>query len=155
MRIGFLTRRIFVAGFFAALPLAQAAAQEVVVVPTRVIYPGETVSLDALQEMMLQRPPRDATAIARAPADLEGKVARRTLLPGRLVPLSSIRDPYLVEQGSTVTAVFAEGALTISILAVPLQPGAAGDLIKLRNVDSGAVFTGIVMQDGTVKVGAS
>jgi len=155
MRIGFLTRRIFVAGFLAALPLAQAAAQEVVVVPTRVIYPGETVSQDALQEMMLQRPPRGATAIARSPADLEGKVARRTLLPGRLVPLSSIRDPYLVEQGSTVTAVFAEGALTISILSVPLQPGAAGDLIKLRNVDSGAVFTGIVMQDGTVKVGAS
>ena len=124
-------------------------------VPTRVIYPGETVSAEALQEMMLRQPPRGAASIARTPGDLEDKVARRTLLPGRLIPLSYVREPYLVEQGSTVTAVFTDGPLTISVLAVPLQPGAAGDFIKVRNVDSGAVFTGIVMQDGTVKVGAS
>jgi len=125
------------------------------VVPARVIYPGEAISADALQEMILRQPPRGAASIARAAADLEGKVARRTLLPGRLIPLSYVRPPYLVEQGSTVTAVLTSGALTISVLAVPLQPGAAGDLIKMRNIDSGAIFTGIVMQDGTVRVGAS
>ncbi|WEX08308.1 flagellar basal body P-ring formation chaperone FlgA [Chelativorans sp. AA-79] len=151
------TRRILMAGLVAALPwlAVPASAQEIVVVPVRVIYPGETIAAEALQEMMLRRPPRGNPAIARSPADVEGKVARRTLLPGRLLPLSSVRDAYLVEQGSTVTAVFADGPLTISILAVPLQAGAAGDLIKMRNIDSGAVFTGTVMRDGTVRVGAS
>ena len=38
---------------------------------------------------------------------------------------------------------------------VPLQPGSAGDLVKVRNLDSGAVFTGTVMADGTIRVGAS
>ncbi|MCT7377576.1 flagellar basal body P-ring formation chaperone FlgA [Chelativorans salis] len=157
MRGGFLQRRVWLAGLIAALPLlsAPAASQETVVVPVRVIYPGETVSADMLDEVLLRRPQRGMATIARLPEDLDGKVARRTLLPGRLVPISSVREPYLVEQGAAVTVVFTEGALTISLLAVPLQSGAAGDLIKLRNMDSGAVITGIVMGDGTVRVGAS
>ncbi|WP_163267299.1 flagellar basal body P-ring formation chaperone FlgA [Chelativorans alearense] len=157
MRGGFLKRRVWLAGLLAALPLlsAPAAAQETVVVPVRVIYPGETVSADVLDEVLLRHPRSGMAAIARLPEDLDGKVARRTLLPGRLVPLSSVREPYLVEKGAAVTVVFSEGALTISLLAVSLQSGAAGDLVKLRNADSGAVITGIVMGDGTVRVGAS
>jgi flagella basal body P-ring formation protein FlgA len=38
---------------------------------------------------------------------------------------------------------------------VALQPGAAGDLVKVRNVDSGKIFSGTVMADGTIRVGAS
>ncbi|TIS61702.1 MAG: hypothetical protein E5W93_06825, partial [Mesorhizobium sp.] len=38
---------------------------------------------------------------------------------------------------------------------VTLQPRAAGDLIKVRNIDSGKIISGIVMADGTIKVGAS
>ncbi|MFC6490355.1 flagellar basal body P-ring formation chaperone FlgA [Nitratireductor sp. GCM10026969] len=150
-------RRFRFAGLAAALALvtASAAAQETVVVPLRVIYPGETVSANALNEVTLRRRQKGMAAIARAPGDLEGKVARRTLLPGRLVPLSSVREAYLVEPGTAVTVIFSEGALTISLTAVPLESGAAGDLIKLRNMDSGAVITGIVMADGTVRVSAS
>ncbi|EKF17152.1 flagellar protein FlgA [Nitratireductor pacificus pht-3B] len=132
---------------------APAPAQEQAVVSTRVIYPGETITMDALDEIVLRRPPRGNTAIARMLEDIDGKVARRTLLPGRLIPVSYVREPYLVENGSPVTVLFTEGALTISIRAVPLQAGAAGDMIRLRNADSGRTFTGMVMADGTVKVG--
>ncbi|WP_173934792.1 flagellar basal body P-ring formation chaperone FlgA [Chelativorans sp. Marseille-P2723] len=151
------SKRFFLAGLLAALSFVAtpAGAQDIVVVPARVIYPGETISADAIQEMLLRKPPRGAASIAREVDELEGKVARRTLLPGRLIPLSYIRAPYLVEQGSTVTAILTHGALTISVLAVPLQHGAAGEQIRVRNIDSGAIFTGIVMQDGTVRVGAS
>ncbi|WP_048647425.1 flagellar basal body P-ring formation chaperone FlgA [Nitratireductor soli] len=131
-----------------------AGAQEQAVVSTRVIYPGETITIDALDEVALRRPPRGNTAIARMMEEIDGKVARRTLLPGRLIPSSYVRDPYLVENGTPVTVLFVEGALSISIRAVPLQAGAAGDMIKLRNADSGRTFMGTVMADGTVKVGA-
>ena len=36
-----------------------------------------------------------------------------------------------------------------------LQPGAAGDLVKVRNIDSGKILSGTVMADGTVRVGAT
>ncbi|MBN7761909.1 flagellar basal body P-ring formation protein FlgA [Nitratireductor aquimarinus] len=131
-----------------------AVAQEQAVVSTRVIYPGETISVDALNEVMLRRPPRGNTAVARMLEDIDGKVARRTLLPGRLIPISYVREAYLVETGSPVTVTFNEGALSISLRAVPLEHGAAGDMIRLRNIESGRTFTGVVLADGTVEVGA-
>ena len=51
--------------------------------------------------------------------------------------------------------VFVAGALTISATAVTLQPGAAGDQVKVRNVDSGKILSGTVMADGTIRVGGS
>lgn len=141
----------------AALAMAPvpANAQETVVVANRVIYPGETVKADSIDEVPLRRRLQNPGQFAFQPEQVEGKVARRTLLPGRLVPLNSVRAAYLVEPGAPVQMVFAMGHLEISTSAVPLQAGAAGDLIRLRNIDSGAVVTGQVMDDGTVRVPAS
>jgi flagellar basal body P-ring formation protein FlgA len=132
-----------------------AAAEELGVIPSRIIYPGETIAADSLA-MARVRPGKPTTiAFARDPRDLVGKVAKRTLLPGRFVPLGSVRDAYLVAQGSSVQVMFVEGGLTISVTAVTLEPGSAGDVVKVRNTDSGAVFSATVMADGTARVGAS
>ncbi|MCR4268353.1 flagella basal body P-ring formation protein FlgA, partial [Nitratireductor sp. ZSWI3] len=48
------------------LPTPDAGAEERAVVPTRVIYPGETINSDTLNEIVLRRPPRDGAAVARA-----------------------------------------------------------------------------------------
>jgi flagella basal body P-ring formation protein FlgA len=131
-----------------------AFADETVTIPNRVIYPGETIEPTALKEVTLRQGKRAPEAVAMAASDIEGKVARRTLLPGRYIPLSSVRDAYVVEQGAPVQVVFAAGALTISATAVTLQPGSPGDLVKVRNIDSGKVLSGTVMADGSVRVGA-
>ena len=135
-----------------ALP---AFAQATVVIPNRVIYPGETVSVDSLEEVPLRRHLKNPAAIAMSMSQVEGKVARRTLLPGRLIPVASVRAAHLVEAGKPVQVRFVQGGLEIAIAGVPLQAGAAGDLIQVRNIDSGAVFSGTVMADGTIRVSAS
>ncbi|TKT77674.1 flagellar basal body P-ring formation protein FlgA [Aquamicrobium sp. LC103] len=132
-----------------------ASAQETVVVTNRVVYPGETVTTETLDEVPLRRQLKNPAAVVYSRVELEGKVARRTLLPGRLIPVNSVREAYLVEPGSPVTVMFVHGPLSISATGVPLQAGAAGDLIKVRNLDSGTVVSGTVMADGTVRVGAS
>jgi flagella basal body P-ring formation protein FlgA len=133
---------------------ASAWAQETVIVATRVVYPGEVISGDALDEVPLRRQLRNPSSIAFGWAQLEGKVARRTLLPGRMIPLSYVRDSYLVEPGEPVQVVFSHGGLEISVTGVPLQSGAAGDVVRVRNLDTGAVLTGVVMADGTIRVSA-
>ncbi len=135
-----------------ALP---AQAQEIVLIPSRVIYPGETVSADALKEVTLKPGKQAPEAVAVTLDELEGKVARRTLLTGRYIPQSSLREAYLVEQGAAVEVVFVAGALTISASAVTLEPGSAGDLVKVRNIDTGKVLSGTVMADGSIRVGAT
>lgn len=133
--------------------LAPAAfAAQTVLTPTRVIYPGETVSADAVEavEMRRARPPK--SPVATAVAQVAGKIAKRTLVPGKLIPVDALRPAWLIQQGAPVQAVYAEGGLSISVAAVPLEPGAAGDFVRLRNPDSGKVFSGTVMADGTVRV---
>ncbi|MBO6718572.1 MAG: flagellar basal body P-ring formation protein FlgA [Rhizobiaceae bacterium] len=138
-----------------ALAAMPAAAQEMVVVATRVVYPGETVTSDALQSVALRRSKAGLPPIAYDRTEVEGRVARRTLLPGRLIALSSLRDAYAVEAGKPVQVLYVQGGLTISAIGVALQPGSTGDLIRVRNSDSGVVFSGTVMGDGTVRVGAT
>lgn len=151
----FLRRTLLAMALLTMAGAAQALAQETVIVTTRVVYPGETVTPDALQEVPLRRELRNPAAFARSWEQVDGKVARRTLLPGRLIGLSAVRDAYLVETGKPVQVRFVQGMLEISVSGVPLQAGAAGDLIKVRNIDSGVVFTGTVMGDGSIRVSES
>ncbi len=131
-----------------------AAAQESVVVPNRVIYPGQEITADALDIVPLRRRLPDPQAIVLDMGQAVGRVARRTLLPGRLIATASMRDAYLVEPGAPVQVFFIQGSLVISATGVPLQAGVAGDMIRVRNLDSGVVFSGVVMGDGTVRVGS-
>ncbi|MET3791659.1 flagellar basal body P-ring formation chaperone FlgA [Aquamicrobium terrae] len=132
---------------------ASAWAQEVVLIPSRVIYPGETISAGALRQVTLVPGKVKPDAVATTLAELDGKVARRTLLPGRYIPTAALRNAWLVEQGASVQVNFIAGGLTISATAVTLQPGSPGDVVKVRNVDSGKVLTGTVMEDGSIRVG--
>ncbi|MER9350316.1 flagellar basal body P-ring formation chaperone FlgA [Mesorhizobium sp. M0239] len=131
------------------------AVGEVVLIPSRVIYPGETINLAALKQVTLIVGKHKPEAVATRVEELDGKVAKRTLLPGRYIPSTAIREAWLVEQGASVQIFFIAGGLTISATAVTLQPGAAGDLVKVRNIDSGKVLSGTVMADGTIQVSAS
>ncbi len=133
---------------------APALAQEVVLIPSRVIYPGETIVAGALKEVTLLPGKHSPDAVAVTLSELDGKVAKRTLLPGRYIPVNALRDAWLVEQGAPVQVYFVAGGLTISAAGVTLQSGSAGDQVKVRNIDSGKVFSGIVMADGTIRVGA-
>lgn len=152
--LGPLSRRLALA-LALVLGAAPALADEVVLIPSRVIYPGETIGLGALKEVTLGAGKRKPQGVVTIAADLEGKVAKRTLLPGRYIPAAALRDAWLIEQGAPVQINFVVDSLTITASAISLQPGSAGDLIKVRNVDSGKVLSGTVMADGTIRVSAS
>lgn len=136
---------------FASVP---ALAADVVFVPNRTIYPGETVTADALREIVLKPGRKIPSAVAFRVEDLDGKIARRTLLPDRYVPENSLREAFLVEQGAPVQVLLQAGALEITATAICLQSGSVGDLVKVRNMDSGKVYTAIVTGNGRVRVGA-
>jgi flagella basal body P-ring formation protein FlgA len=135
-------------------PLA-AAAQETVVVPTRVIYPGQEIGFDLLEVVPLRRELPNPAIYALDMEQFAGKVAKNTLLPGRMVAVAALREAYVVEAGKPVEMQFVQGPLVISVTGVPLQPGSTGDIVRIRNLDSGAVVSGVVMADGTVRVSAS
>ena len=123
-------------------------------VPTTTIYPGEIIDDTMLTERTVQPSQVGMLMIVLDRADLVGKVARRTLLPGRPVQSIAVAEPDLVPRGANIEVVFQEGGLTILAQGTTLEAGSAGDVIRVRNLDSGVIINATIQANGTVRVGA-
>ena len=117
--------------------------------PKAVIYPGDIITDDRLMDADIDSD-SDGMVIVRTQAI--GKVAGRTLLPGRAIPMAALATPRLVKNGGAVHLVFREGALEIVASGSALQDGALGELVKARNDDSGVTVVGSVQADGSLLV---
>ncbi len=131
---------------------AAAFAGDLLPVPAVVIYPGDVIRDSMLTEREIPSDfPGAASAIHDAGA-LVGKTARHTLLPGLPVATNAVGEPKIVTVGSMVRVVFAEGGLTITTYASALQAGSVGDVIPVRNMESGLTISGTIDKDGSIRV---
>ena len=141
------------AGPIAGAQARERGAGQAMPVPTITIYPGETI-----KEGVIETRAFSAHAIGHLPVVedarvLTGKVARRTLLPGQLIPRNAVEEPRLVERGAPVQVVFSEDGLTIIGAASALEAGSLGERVRARNLDSGITIIGKVQADGSLRVG--
>ena len=117
------------------------------------IYPGDVIRDSMLTEHDLPDNFAGSGSMVLDRGALVGKTARRTLLPGLPVTANSIGEPKIVTIGAMVRVIFTEGGLTISTYASALQAGAAGDVIPVRNMESGLTISGTIDRDGSIRVG--
>lgn len=135
-------------------PLAQPLADErVLPVPRVTIYPGDVITEQMLSDRSFFGEDYEGAGYAATRDQLIGRVARQTLLPHQPIAGTGVREPHAVLQGQPAVVVFKSGPLIISATALPLQAGSAGEVISLRNTDSGTTIRGVVQADGTVRVG--
>lgn len=119
--------------------------------PRRTIYPGDIIRAEMLDEAPIEW--RESSDVARSSEDLIGRVAKRTLLAGQPIRISSTEDPQMIANGNPVQLVYERPGISISASGQALQSARAGDPIRVRNVESGNVVTGVVTPSGTVLVG--
>ena len=137
--------------FAAACATVSLAQEALVPTPRAVIYPGDVI----LDEMLV-----DVANVARDGSGpfvdsrslIVGKAARLTLLPGHAIPFSGVSNRKLVSNGAEVKLVFSEGDLVIMTTGAALQDGSIGDIVRVRNDDSGVTVSGAVQPDGSVRV---
>ncbi|MBC2887576.1 flagellar basal body P-ring formation protein FlgA [Ochrobactrum sp. CM-21-5] len=132
---------------------ANAADRIAFVVPSATVYPGQIVSDTALLEKQFFINAPAASQYVLSPDQAAGKVARKTLLRGKPILVSALGEPSLVTRGVPAPLVFTAGTLIITAMGTPLESGAAGDFIKIRNIDSGIIVSGTVLADGRIQVG--
>ncbi|MYZ46978.1 flagellar basal body P-ring formation chaperone FlgA [Propylenella binzhouense] len=148
----FVSLALLLAAF--AWPGGPAAAQSLQLpVPAMTIYPG-----DVIEPAFVTSRTFPASMLVRGAApNLEaviGKVARRTLLPEQPIPVNALGEPNIIARGASVQVVFREGGLVITAYGSALEPGRVGDVVRVRNIDTGLVIFGVIQSDGTVRVGA-
>ncbi|MFI5013175.1 MAG: flagellar basal body P-ring formation chaperone FlgA [Hyphomicrobiales bacterium] len=136
-------------------PRPLSAADLTLPVPTIVIYPGDVIRDSLLVDREFSLDPLVSGGVIDNRAALIGKLARRTLLPGKPIPTIGVTEPRVVANGAQVKVVFEEGGLTITTYATALQAGSVGDIVKVRNPESGLIVSGTVQGDGSVRVSDS
>ena len=144
---------ILAATLLAGLAPAAAGGFEMLPVASVTIYPGDLISEALLSEARFAPGTSAAYPVAVTAEELAGKVARRTLLPGKLIARNAVAEPQLVQKGTIVTAIYQDAELVITASVLALQSGALTETIQVRNIDSGKVIVGTVQADGSVRVG--
>jgi flagella basal body P-ring formation protein FlgA len=121
-------------------------------VPVTAIYPGDLIKEEMIidRSFALNMPGAGAFASERQMAI--GRIARRTLLPGQMIPLNAIEEQKLVTRGNVVKVVIEDGSLSIVTYGSSLQSGVPGALIQLRNLDTGVTIRGVIQPDGSVRI---
>jgi flagellar basal body P-ring formation protein FlgA len=136
------------------LALARAAVGQDVAdlpTPTAVIYPGDVIRDDLL--VSNPQAARDGPGpFIQQRAFVVGKVARLTLLPGHAIPFSGVSNRKVIGNGAEVKLIYSEGGLVIMTTGAALQDGSIGDIVRVRNSDSGVTVSGTVQPDGSVEV---
>lgn len=141
----------FASGVPAGAARADASSMGTAVVPTETIYPGDIISGGQLEEVEVTNPNLTGDYAKRI-REVTGQVSKRTLLPGRTISVSALRQPYAVTRGSNVRLVMSMGSMTITAAGTPLDDGSVGDSVRARNMDSGIIVNGTVLENGTIRV---
>ena len=121
-------------------------------VPATTIYPGDLIKEEMIIDRTFAPNIPGAAAFIGERALAVGRIARRTLLPGQMIPINAVEEQKIVTRGSVVKVIIEDGALSIVTFGSSLQSGSPGALIQLRNLDTGVTIRGIIQPDGSVRI---
>lgn len=136
----------------AAVPAPAAPNTILVPVPAVTLYAGDVISDAVLTDRPVPISTLERGGIVGGRGALIGKAVRRTVLAGVPVPLNAVADVQVVTKGVATRVKLQEGGLIISGYAMPLESGAVGATVRLKNMESGQTILGTVQTDGSVRV---
>jgi flagellar basal body P-ring formation protein FlgA len=134
------------------VPCAAETASREWPVPRLTIYPGQVVDEATLTRRTFRVTENGGAGVYEAIDGLLGKVARRTLLAGQPIPHGSVQEANVILQGRQYQMVFRGDGLIITGLGIPLKSGGVGEVVPVRNSESGLVVRARVMPNHTLAV---
>lgn len=105
----------------------------------------------AAAELTLDR--RELGAVADpvgAIDEVVGQASLRPLRPGQVLQKRMLASPVLVKRGDAVVIEARSGPVQVSASGEALEPGRQGDVVRVRNVNTGKVIRARVVEAGTV-----
>lgn len=82
--------------------------------------------------------------------DAVGQASLRPLRPGQVLQKRLLAAPVLVKRGDAVQIEARSGPVQVSASGEALEPGRQGDVVRVRNVNTGKVIRARVVEAGTV-----
>ncbi|MDP5307130.1 flagellar basal body P-ring formation chaperone FlgA [Paracoccus spongiarum] len=131
----------------AALALAApAASQAAVLAAARTLPVGTVIAAGDLRAIDGDRPGLSD------PAEAIGLQTRVTIYEGRPLHANLLQAPRLINRNQIVRLSFQHGPLRIDTQGRAMSDGAAGDVVRVMNLDSRSTVTARVLPDGSLLV---
>ncbi len=125
--------------------------QRRVAVAKRLILRGDRITPDKLTTKLIWVSPREASRMLSF-SDAVNKVAVRNIETGSVIKSSFVKRPLYVKRGELVKFLLISGGVRIEGVAKAMRNAFLGDIVELRNLSSGRIFTGEVVGEGRVVV---
>lgn len=129
------------------LLLLASAAEADTIVTTQTIRPQQIITAD-----LVRLDPAEIAGAYTTVDEVVGLEARVAIYPGRAVMRGALGVPALIDRNQMVELVYAHAGLRIKAEGRALGRGAAGERIRVMNIDSRTVLFGTIAPDGTVVV---
>ena len=97
---------------------------------------------------------RDVTMVPDSISALPGAIglsSRRSLRAGEVLRQGQLASPVLIKRGSAVSIVARKEQVEVSMAGEAMDPGALGQVIRVRNATSGTVIRARVVDAGVVE----
>ena len=120
-------------------------------VPTRRMMPGDIIAAADLQTVDVPYARIGPFALTETHA-LVGKEVRRALSQGRPVMMQSVAEPLVIARGDKVSIRFDDGKLSLVAPGRALDDGYRGAEIRVVNLVSNVLVTGVAMPGGYVEI---
>ncbi|MGL5010182.1 MAG: flagellar basal body P-ring formation chaperone FlgA [Paracoccaceae bacterium] len=82
-----------------------------------------------------------------------GQEARVTVYAGRPIRVADFGPPALVDRNQIVALIYVAGGLQITAEGRAMDRGGTGDAVRVMNLGSRTLVSGIVTETGAVRVG--
>lgn len=119
----------------------------------RPVPAGEVIQESDLEWRAVRADRLDRNAATSAD-QLVGMTPTRGLKPGRVVKVSEVRPPLLVEKGALVTMTASAPGLLLTATGRALDDGAEGDVVRVLNVQSKRTVEGVVSGRNQIRIPA-
>jgi len=125
-----------------------------VVVTTRAIRRGTPLDTDAL---IVEE--RDVTSLKHGSFDALGDLtqlqAARPIGAGEVVSHRHVAPVPVVHRGDDIDMSVTTGSMSLVATGVAMQDGGVGERIRVRNLDSGKVVYGVIVDSSTIRISGS
>jgi flagella basal body P-ring formation protein FlgA len=117
----------------------------------RPVLRGEALSPESLE---IRQVPVDKLPLnyLSSPEQALGMEASRPLKADSPLTLNALRTRQLVKQGQEVLVIASSGGIQVRMSGTALKSGSLGDLIQVRNANSGRTIEAEILDSGTVRV---
>lgn len=131
----------------------QGQYEDVVYVPVikNKIVKGEVITEENVTLLQQSRRQLKSDTVMNT-EDLIGKMARRTIQPGKNISARMVSAPILVHKGHHVTITYNTPSVYLRTIGLAMEEGEKGALVQVKNTSSGLVIQAVVKGPNEVMV---